>query len=454
MKKILSLAIISTVLLLYSCSKEWLEEKQDIKLIVPKTLEDLDLLMNESVFQYDGRGASETSCDDYEFTVEQFNQLSFGFDRDFIIWNKERDIENQSFLVQDEWNIAYNQIEVCNVVLKALSNIERNSNNRQKYDRIRGSALFFRAKQFLNLAMTFCNDYDASSAKSSLGIPLKLDEDIDEKIVRSDLQETYQKIIDDLTQATSLVSNTPRDLTQISKAGAFGLLARTYLYMDKFEAAKIAADSSLKYNMFIEDFNQLNNVSSTDPLDIRSKEMHLIGWMVKATQNGTIGRIATNLYDQYDNDDLRKTLFFRNESDGKVTFKGSFSSRLFTGTTTGEIMLISAECKARLNDKAGALNSLNNLLIKRWKTGKFIPLSAIDNTGALDLVIRERRKELVSRGLRWQDLKRLNKEARYSVTLSRTIGPNTYTLPPNDFRYALPIPRYIINYSGMQQNPY
>jgi hypothetical protein len=65
----------------------------------------------------------------------------------------------------------------------------------------------------------------------------------------------------------------------------------------------------------------------------------------------------------------------------------------------------------------------------------------------------ERRKELCFRGLRWQDLRRLNKEPEYAKTLTRKIDGITYTLPPNDPKYVFPIPPNVIALSGMQQNP-
>lgn len=455
MKKILSiLAAIICCLLGISCSKKWLEEKQDIKLIVPSTLNDLDLLLNADLFQYDGRGGLETSCDDYEFTTEQYNQIPFGFDRDFIIWRKDRNFENLDLVQQNEWKCAYGQIQVCNVVLKRLLSIDRNSSNRLDYDRIKGTALYHRAKQFLNMAMTFSKYYDQNTSSSDLGIPVKLDDDIDENIKRATVEETYKQIIQDLQMSAHNLPVSQIDYTRVAKSGAFALLARTYLFMDKYSEAKSAADSSLKYNSFVQDFNQITNSAGSRPLNIQSKEIHVRGAMVKSSSNPTVGRINTILYNQYNNDDLRKILFFRNEADGKVTFKGSFLSSLFTGTTTGEVLLILAEAKARLNDAKGGMDALNKLAINRYKKESFSPFSASSNIDALDIILKERRKELLARGLRWHDLKRLNRDPKYAVNLTRIIGSETYSLPANDPRYVLPIPQFVINFNHIPQNLY
>ena len=100
-----------------------------------------------------------------------------------------------------------------------------------------------------------------------------------------------------------------------------------------------------------------------------------------------------------------------------------------------------------------AIQDLNALLAKRWKSGSFVPVTAMTSEDALKIILEERRKELVFRGLRWSDLKRLNKEPRFAVTLEKTIAGKEYVLPPNDNRYVFPIPSAVIQMSGIEQNP-
>ncbi|RKF37151.1 hypothetical protein BCY89_05730 [Sphingobacterium siyangense] len=455
MKKIFFiLPAMLTILLTISCTKKWLEEKQDIKLIVPTTLNDLDLLLNADLFQYDGRGGVETSSDDYEFTTTQFNQLPSSFDRDFITWQRNRDFENLVPVQQNEWKCAYSQIQVCNVVLKRLGSIARNSSNEVEYDRIKGTALYHRAKQFLNMAMTFCKYYDKSTSSRDLGIPIKLDDDIEEPVNRATVELTYQRIITDLQESAKDLPIAQPDYSRVARAGAFALLARTFLYMDNYKEAINAADSTLKYNSLVQDLNLITNTSGSRPLNIQSKEIHVRGVMVKASSNASIGRINTTLYNQYTDNDIRKILFFRKEQDGKVTFRGHFLNNLFTGTTTGEVLLILAESKARLNDTEGAMEALNKLAFNRYKKGNFVPFTATNETDALGKILQERRKELLTRGLRWQDLKRLNRDPNYAKTLIRSIGNEVFTLPPSDPRYVLPIPQFVINFNHIEQNTY
>ena len=98
---------------------------------------------------------------------------------------------------------------------------------------------------------------------------------------------------------------------------------------------------------------------------------------------------------------------------------------------------------------------LNSLLVKRWANGTFTPYTAVDAADALNQILTERRKELLYRGLRWTDLRRLNKSPATAITLTRTVNGQIYTLPPNDPRYLYAIPDNVMtsNSSGMKQNP-
>ncbi|MEJ7778953.1 MAG: RagB/SusD family nutrient uptake outer membrane protein, partial [Daejeonella sp.] len=80
------------------------------------------------------------------------------------------------------------------------------------------------------------------------------------------------------------------------------------------------------------------------------------------------------------------------------------------------------------------------------------PFIAASSDDALKMVLQERRKELLMRNRRFNDLRRLNKDSRFAITLKRILGANTHELPPNDKRYVFPIPETVIAATGMAQN--
>lgn len=172
-------------------------------------------------------------------------------------------------------------------------------------------------------------------------------------------------------------------------------------------------------------------------------------------ENGFQAQVDSNVYKSFnDPNDLRLAIFFYNNG-GEIEFNSQFdyNNALSAPIATNEILLTKAECEARLNNTAGAMKDLNALLVIRWVTGTYSNLSASSADDALRQILRERRKELLFTGLRWSDLRRLNKDSRFATTLYRNINGTIYSLPPNDPRYALPIPDNEINLNPIPQNP-
>ena len=80
-------------------------------------------------------------------------------------------------------------------------------------------------------------------------------------------------------------------------------------------------------------------------------------------------------------------------------------------------------------------------------------MTASGTDDALKKILTERRKELLLRGIRWTDLRRLNYDSQFATTLTRVVNTQIITLMPNDNRYVYPIPNDEILYSGVTQNP-
>jgi hypothetical protein len=96
---------------------------------------------------------------------------------------------------------------------------------------------------------------------------------------------------------------------------------------------------------------------------------------------------------------------------------------------------------------------LNELMIKRFDKTTFSKFSSNSAQAALNLILTERRKELVMRDIRWLDLKRLNKDPDHQTTIRRLLNGQVFELKPNENRYALPIPMSVIQLTGIPQNP-
>ncbi len=151
--------------------------------------------------------------------------------------------------------------------------------------------------------------------------------------------------------------------------------------------------------------------------------------------------------------DLRRAIYYHYKPNDSSYLKGSYtgSNFCFGGLATDELYLIRAEGAARDSDATAAMEDINTLLSKRWRTGTFPGYSVASAHEALDTVLLERRKELAFRGLRWTDLRRLNAEGA-AISLIRVLGTDTINLAPNSDLYVLPIPPDVLSLSTIGPN--
>lgn len=435
---------------LFSC-KKYLDEKSNKKLVVPKTIEDLQGLFDHSyIMNNRTTGFGETAADDYFATTNNYNSF-YEFDRLSYMW------ELKNYNYPNDWANSYVVIWNANYALDGISNIERTSINGIKWDNVKGSALFYRGYYYLGLAWDFCKAYDLVSSKQDLGLVLRTGSNFNVPSSRSTVEESYSQIINDLKASVNYLPINPIHPLRPSKAAAYAALGRVYLSMRFYDSAYKYADLALQIKNDLLDYNSSEvDAAGFTPFQPYNKEIIFYTCQSGAysTTTPAFCSIDTILYNSYLINDKRKTVFFR-PFNGYSRFKGNYSADnnvLFSGIATDEIYLTRAECHARKGQIALAMNDLNTLLIKRWNTGTFIPLTASTQQDALQIILTERRKELLMRCLRWIDIKRFNKEGA-NILPKRVVGNVTYTLTPNHNKYALPLPSDIINLTGMPQNP-
>jgi tetratricopeptide (TPR) repeat protein len=429
--------------------KKYLDVKPDKKLVVPESLSDLQAILDYYPDMLSDPGSDEVSADNYYLAQATYDALFTPGERRIYTWEKDKIFDEYS----NGWSVAYKKIFDINTVLDNLEKINITQSNVADYNHIKGQALFLRAKAFFQVAVIWSLAYDAATAGSDLGIPLRLHADFTETSVRSRVQETYDRIISDLTNSIPWLPPKGIHVTRASKSAAYAYLAKVYLSMRMYEKAGAYADSCLQISNTLIDYNTLSATPSY-PIPQFNAETILYSETGDILLTDSRAKADSVLYASYAPNDLRKLLFFRNNGDGTFAFKGNYtgSSTQFGGMATDEVLLMRAECAARAGNKDAALSDLNTLLVKRWKTGTFVPVTAADAADALAKVLAEKRKELLFRSSRWMDIKRLNKEGA-GIILRRYINNQVYTLPPNDPRYALPLPEDVINLSGMPQNP-
>lgn len=454
--KIICVLIVVTCLV--SGCKKYLDAKPNYTLTVPDNLPAIQALLdNGSVMNATSPSMGEASADDYYLTQDVFNSL-IPIVQQAYIWNMA-DRSDYTFSNVPEWANLYLIVYNANLSLDQLSAIPRTSQNSSQWDNIKGSALFFRGSTFLKLLWLFSKAYDKSTATSDLGIALRLTSDYNVPSERANVEKSYEQTLSDLKQSIDYLPLSVSNPLRPSKLAAYGYIARTYLSMREYDSAYIYADKCLRQDSVLIDYNnqvQVNLENSYPFQDFNKEIVHedYDNSFVIYSIIGSYASMDTTLYQSYEPNDLRKQAYFTQGSNASIQFRGSYKGDvpLFTGIAVDEMYLIRAECEARANSIDPAMADLNTLLSKRWRSGTFTPYTAASQKEATDIILKERRKELVFRDLRWSDIKRLNKEDA-NIGVKRMINGTTYILSPNDNRFALPLPTDIINLTKMKQNP-
>lgn len=435
-------------LLINTCAcKKFLETKSLQKLSTPSTLDDLQLILDNPELR-NGLNTINTGTDEY------FLKYADWLSRPEI--NKGGYVWDAKLNNATDWRVQYKTVFSANTVLANINKVNAEGAIDRR-NNIEGAALFIRAHSFYALAQMYALQYDPSTAAAGLGIVLRLNEDFNEQSVRSSIKQTYEQIIHDLETAEPLLPNTTLYKSRPGKAACYAMLARVYLQMGNYAKAKENADASLHITASLIDYNSLV-LTAAYPMGDLNKNMEMLYLFRTSTPlnaEEARARIDSNLYRSFDANDLRKKAFFKVNSDATATFKGNYtgSAALFNGLAVDEVYLIRAECLARQGNATAAMEDLNTLLEKRWAAGKFTRLTAQDAMQALTFVLQERKKELIYRGLRWSDLKRLNKEPAHAITIKRQLNGQFYELAANDLRYALLIPQEVLAITPLQQNP-
>ncbi|ERJ59335.1 RagB/SusD family nutrient uptake outer membrane protein [Sphingobacterium paucimobilis] len=450
------LITIIAIRLLSSCSG-FLDEKPDSSITHPNTYADLQALLDALNSINTSRFPSllEIGTDNYFVPDDALNSVT-DFERDNYLWQKEPLYQNINRNV--EWMAPSVPVMYANIVLDEIENMPASgkADDKKVRSELIASARFIRAFSFFNFAQVYAPAYDLDLDNPDLGIVMRLNADFNVPSKRSSVRATYDQIRSDLVLAVRDLPSKPLVTTRPGKAAGFALLARTALIMQDVESALLYADTALFYQSELIDYNHVSATATAPFPRFNAETVYFASSSGASILHPQTARIDSNLYESYAVNDLRKVLFFKLNNDGYYSFKGSYlgesSGSFFTGISTAEIYLIKAECEVRLQQMDEANHTINLFLKNRVNKDSFQPYDLREMTDPIGFVLKERRKELIMRGLRWSDLKRLNVSGTHAISLIRSFNQHVYTLAPNDLRYNFLIPQPIIEFTGIPQN--
>ena len=446
--RLIKLLIVSVCAVLVSC-EGFLDPKPDQGLLTPNSLNDVQLLLdNTDVFNRQAMLVN-ISADDFWTTSEAYQGMNV-LEQGAYLW---LDDPYQGSNILD-WESAYRQVFYANVALETLE--DYSGGEIERADELRGMALFYKSYAYFHLLQQFAPAYQRNGGNDELlGIILRDRAEINDPSERASLTDSYEALLMDLEEAVNLLPSTIGLKTRPNQAAGYGLLARVYLVMFEYEKAGEAAEKALQQYSDRLDFNDMD-LSPLRPFERFGPETIFYSILHShAFSRGAQTYVDSLLIQSYEDGDLRKDAYFNLRGDGLFNMTGHHtgSTLVFGGLTVGELQLIAAESFARTGNETLALTYLNQLLEKRYQTEEWTPLQGLSGNELLERILLERQKELVGRGIRWTDLRRLNQEAGFEKVVVREIDGQEFRLEPGSNAYVFPIPDNEIIRSGVVQNP-
>jgi len=391
--------------------------------------------------------------------------------------------------------LIYQQDEDASEILPYLSNIyifnklinevpDATEGTEAQKQSVIAEARASRAWSYFMLINYFGKPYNAATSATDPGFPIVTATDVTETgFTRASVKEVYDFILSDLTAA---IPNLPARTThrlRMSRAAAEGLLGKVHVFMGNFSAALPVLNASITdisgsavplglydYNVTFATggaFLPVSIFGPSQPTIVNNQEVLLgkqvsNGWASYSNAELVLAPATFNLYNP---SDLRLN-FFSTTPYAAPAYPAGLRKRsgpgiALLGIGLPDIYLLRAECKARLNDLAGAVTDLQTLRSRRMPASvSAVPANiAGQQTLLIRYVIEERRREFAVIGNRWFDMRRLSVDPIFAADtythtlLSDTGTPTaTYTLSPD--RYVLRLPAKVINQNpGMQDNP-
>lgn len=150
------------------------------------------------------------------------------------------------------WELGYRTIGNCNLVIEMCKELGENLTDEQVV--IMGENYYLRALCYFLLVNEFSQPYSNNPTQNP-GIPLKLTSDPEDlPPTRGTVSEVYEQVVKDLKMASTYMTlpegMDPKSNIYATKEAAQALLARVYLYMEKWDDAYVMADSVIKSGRF------------------------------------------------------------------------------------------------------------------------------------------------------------------------------------------------------------
>lgn len=347
---------------------------------------------------------------------------------------------------QNIWARSYEIINASNIVIENINKVA----DPAKQTRMIAEANFLKSLAYFDLVRFFAKPYEAGKTNSQLGVVIRdkaiYDYNKDYSKERSSVEEVYALVIAGLNKAyTDLPAS---NSFYANKYAAKALLARVYLQMQNYPAARDAANDVIANSgarlmaTYKEAFNhEVNQAEDIFAIQITNQTgtNDMITFFASGLNGGRGGDVEIrgtylNKFDDV-NDERRNFNYINSVNGRRLTSKYTSQFGDVPIIRLAEMYLIRAEANLQAGTTVGdtPLNDINRLRTRAKAT--------LFSTVTLANILRERELELGMEGFRIHDIK-------------RTKGSISSSLPWDSDLLVFPIPQREKDVNGLiTQNP-
>jgi len=345
--------------------------------------------------------------------------------------------------------------------------------------KIIAEAKCLRALLHFDLVRIYARPFNYTSDGSHIGIVINLKPQLygDPAPVRATVAQTYQAIINDLSEAIAAFDNNNSGILSggykqnyFTKSSAQALLAKVYLNANNWDKAFSTSDELIKSNQYtlVSNADYINSWIGRKPSSESIFEI-AIETDFSGTGLGSYYELANTTYRQYAataditslysaTDIRRSATMFNNITISEVNY--FFTKKYAAGGSLqtplkvlrlSELYLIRAEAAAEKSVPDFAIANADLNLIRKRGDAAAVNVNLLVKTDFIDAILLERRKELAFEGNLLFDLNRRKKNI-----VRIDCKSNTCNLNNGDYRLVMPLPadNIIANNSMIQNQGY
>ncbi len=458
--------------------KGFLDEQDQSKFIANKAEHFSSVLLSEFNAMYDPHWLIPFMTDEVEdaysvpMNTSRREQIRAAF-----CWQRDIEKNMTDFTQMDQsdfWAYCYKIIAICNNLFENLDDCTEDVPGEKLY--VRAEGCFIEALMYFNLVNLYAEPYRASTAASTMGVPIKVGTGIEDSYERAMLSECYDKILSLLDESLSCIRESGLNygkFYKISENAIRLLLSRVYLFMGQWDdviSTLIPVMSTARLHQMPDNGLPVNESGSENFTTWEEKEREIIYAYGRWTQSGINSccrsdyfQVSTKLFELYDETDMRRDLWFNSkyDKDKGITIAIPYKYSYYYSDVGQIVMryaeayLNLAEAYARKNDTKNATNYLESLLASRHSSIADIVLPT-SQKDLVSFIMDERLREFCFEDhFRWFDLRRMPEEERpelaheFKVMQNATfVRTETYHLLKNDPNYTLSLP-----YKEKDNNP-